>query len=123
MEIKSFRDLEVWQLSMTLVEQIYQMSESFPAAEKFSLTSQVRRAAVSIPSNIAEGHGRSGRSYRYHLGVARGSEAELQTQVELAVRLGFTSKEASASAANLASRVGMMLNRLIASLGVVDDET
>ena len=123
MEIKSFRDLEVWQLSMTLVEQIYQLSESFPPAEKFSLTSQVRRAAVSIPSNIAEGHGRSRRSYRYHLGVARGSEAELQTQVELAVRMGFTSKEASVSAANLASRVGMMLNRLIASLGVVDDET
>ena len=123
MEIKSFRDLEVWQVSMTLVERTYALSETFPVAEKYGLTSQVRRAAVSIPSNIAEGHCRSKRSYRYHLGVARGSEAELQTQLELSVRLGFTNREAIAPVANIASRVGMMLNRVIASLGVVDDET
>jgi len=122
MEIKSFRDLEVWQVSMTLVERTYALSETFPAAERFGLTAQVRRAAVSIPSNIAEGRARSNRSYRYHLGVARGSEAELQTQLELAARLGFTSKEAIVPVTNLASRVGMMLNRLIASLGVSDDE-
>jgi len=123
MEIKSFRDLEVWQVSMTLVERTYALSETFPVAEKYGLTSQVRRAAVSIPSNIAEGHCRSKRSYRYHLGVARGSEAELQTQLELSVRLGFANREAIAPVTNIASRVGMMLNRLIASLGVVDDET
>ena len=122
MEIKSFRDLEVWQVSMTLVERTYALSETFPVAEKYGLTSQVRRAAVSIPSNIAEGHCRSKRSYRYHLGVARGSEAELQTQLELSVRLGFTNREAIAPVANIASRVGMMLNRVIASLGVGDDE-
>jgi len=123
MEIKSFRDLEVWQVSMTLVERTYALSETFPVAEKYGLTSQVRRAAISIPSNIAEGHCRSKRSYRYHLGVARGSEAELQTQLELSVRLGFTNREAIAPVANIASRVGMMLNRLIASLGVGDDES
>jgi four helix bundle protein len=122
MEIKSFRDLEVWQLSMKLVERTYALSETFPAAERFGLTSQVRRAAVSIPSNVAEGHGRSSRSYRYHLGVARGSEAELQTQIELAVRLGFASREAAAPVRELAARSGMMLNRLIASLGGSDDE-
>jgi len=122
MEIKSFRDLEVWQVSMALVERTYALSERFPAAERYGLTSQLRRAAVSIPSNIAEGHGRSTRSYRYHLGVARGSEAELQTQIELAVRLGFINREASAPVKELAARSGMMLNRLIASLGDRDDE-
>ena len=122
MEIKSFRDLEVWQVSMTLVERTYALSESFPAAERYGLTAQVRRAAVSIPSNIAEGHGRSNRTYRYHLGVARGSEAELQTQIELAVRLGFTRPEATAPVKELAARSGMMLNRLIASLGVSEAE-
>ena len=123
MEIKSFRDLEVWQVSMTLVERTYALSETFPVAEKYGLTSQVRRAAVSIPSNIAEGHCRSKRSYRYHLGVARGSEAELQTQLELSERLGFANREAIAPVANIASRVGMMLNRVIASLGVGEDES
>lgn len=122
MEIKSFRDLEVWQLSMTLVERTYALSESFPASEKFGLTAQVRRAAVSIPSNIAEGHCRSNRSYRYHLGVARGSEAELQTQLELSVRLGFTNREKVAPVRDLAARAGMMLNRLIASLGVAEPD-
>jgi len=122
MEIKSFRDLEVWQVSMTLVERVYALSEKFPSAERFGLTSQLRRASVSIPSNIAEGHCRSKQSYRYHLGVARGSEAELQTQLELTVRLGLTTRESIAPARELATRVGMMLNRLISSLGVSDSE-
>ena len=121
MEIKSFRDLEVWQVSMELVERAYKLSDAFPSSERFGLTSQLRRAAVSIPSNIAEGHCRSRRSYQYHLDVARGSEAELQTQIELAVRLGFTNREAIAPVRELAARTGMMLNRLIASLGVSED--
>lgn len=121
MEIKSFRDLTVWQVSMTLVERTYALSETFPASERFGLTAQVRRAAVSIPSNIAEGHCRSRRSYQYHLNVARGSEAELQTRIELAVRLGFANREAIAPVRELAARTGMMLNRLIASLGVSED--
>ncbi len=107
---------------MELVEGIYKLSDTFPSSERFGLTSQLRRAAVSIPSNIAEGHCRSKRSYRYHLGVARGSEAELQTQLELAVRLGFTTRQGVAPARELAARVGMMLNRLIASLGVSEAE-
>ncbi len=122
MEIKSFRDLEVWQVSMTLVERVYALSERFPPAETFGLRSQLRRASVSIPSNIAEGHCRSQRSYCYHLGVARGSEAELQTQLELAVRLGLATRESIAPTRELAARVGLMLNKLIASLGVSEDQ-
>ena len=106
-------------MAMTLVEQTYSVSNAFPVSERFGLTVQLRRAAVSIPSNIAEG---SCRSYRYHLGVARGSEGELQTQLELAVRLGLASHEAIAPVVATASRVGMMLNRLIASLGVVEPD-
>ena len=109
-------------MSMELVERAYKLSDAFPSSERFGLTSQLRQAAVSIPSNIAEGHCRSKRSYRYHLSVARGSEAELQTQLELAVRLGFTTRQGVAPATELAARVGMMLSRLMASLGLTDAE-
>jgi four helix bundle protein len=94
MTINNFRDLRVWQLGMDLVETIYRLTQAFPSNEVYGLTSQVRRCAVSIPSNIAEGHTREhSKEYLYHLSVAQGSLAELQTQIEIAHRLEYLSNE------------------------------
>jgi four helix bundle protein len=94
MAINSFRDLRVWQAGMDLVENVYLLTRSFPADEKHGLVSQMRRAAVSIPSNIAEGHTREHTNhYLYHLSVAQASLAELQTQIEIAGRLRYLSPE------------------------------
>ena len=79
--IQSFRDLEVWKKSMDLAERVYVASKDFPQSEAFGLTSQVRRAAVSIPSNIAEGKAVGGQGYRRYVKIALGSDAELQTQI------------------------------------------
>ena len=99
MTINNFRDLRVWQAGMDLVEQVYRLTQDFPQAEIYGLTSQLRRCAVSIPSNIAEGHTReSNKEYLYHLSIAQGSLAELQTQLEIACRLGYASDEQAALA-------------------------
>jgi four helix bundle protein len=96
MTINSFRDLRVWQSGMELVIQIYRLSQSFPREEQYGLTSQMRRAAVSVPSNIAEGHAReSSKEYLNHLSIVQGSLAELQTQIEIAARLDFVEAEAA----------------------------
>jgi four helix bundle protein len=88
----SFRDLQVWQRGMQIVESVYRVSGGFPKAETYGLTGQLRRAAVSVPSNIAEGHGRaSTKEYLRHVAVAQGSLAEVETQLELAARLGYVS--------------------------------
>ena len=88
--LKSYRELTVWQKSIDWVEQIYQASRNFPPEEKFGLTSQIRRAAVSVPSNIAEGAARSGTGeFLQFLSVASGSLAEVETQLILAGRLGY----------------------------------
>ena len=90
MKIKTFRDLIAWQKGMLLAEKLYQATAKMPADERFGLTSQMRRAAVSIPSNIAEGHGRQSRNdYIRFLRTARGSLMELQTQLLLAENLHF----------------------------------
>jgi four helix bundle protein len=88
--IHSFRDLRVWRAGMDLVEAVYRLTESFPKHEIYGLAGQMQRAAVSIPSNIAEGHTRwHGREYLHHLSVAQASLAELETQIEIAARLGY----------------------------------
>jgi len=88
--IQSHRDLLVWQKSMDLVVAIYRITQKLPSHEQFGLISQLRRAAVSIPSNIAEGYGRqSSGSYRQFLSVSRGSLLEVETQIEICVRLGY----------------------------------
>jgi four helix bundle protein len=88
--VKSFRDLDVWRLGLDLAEATYQCTSSFPKSELFGLTAQMRRAAVSIPSNIAEGRARSStKEFLQFLSIALGSLAELETQFELAVRLGY----------------------------------
>jgi len=91
-EIKSFRDLRVWQNGMNLVEQVYRLNQTFPNYEQYGLTNQIHRAAISIPSNIAEGHTREhGNEYRKYLSVVQGSLSELQTQFEIAARLEYVS--------------------------------
>lgn len=91
----NYRDLIVWQKSMSLVEMVYTVTTSFPKEEKFGLVSQMRRSAVSIPSNIAEGSGRNSKNFlRHFLEISNGSINELKTQLEISERLGFiTSKE------------------------------
>ena len=89
-KITSHKDLKVWQESMTLVVQIYKISEDFPKHEVYGLTSQIRRAAVSIPSNIAEGAGRKGENeFTRFLYIALGSLSEVETQLEISHRLGY----------------------------------
>ncbi len=88
--IRGHRDLEVWKQAMHLALNVYEATRQFPAEERFGLVSQMRRAAVSIPSNIAEGAGRNGqKEFAHFLGMARGSLSELETQCMLAHRLGF----------------------------------
>src|SRR5207244_1516772 len=90
----SFRELQVWQRGMDIVEAVYRISGGFPKIEIYGLMSQVRRAAVSVPSNIAEGHTRSStREYLRHVSVAQGSLAEVETQLELAARLRYVTEQ------------------------------
>ncbi|MBO8093442.1 MAG: four helix bundle protein [Prosthecochloris sp.] len=92
--MNSHKDLKVWQTAMDLVEKIYLLTKSFPEEEKYGLTSQLRRAAVSIPSNIAEGAGRNGnREFIQFLYVALGSLAEVETQIDIAKRLCYVQQD------------------------------
>lgn len=94
MAINSFRDLRVWQAGMDLVEQVYRLTQAFPRQEVYGLTSQVQRAAVSIPSNIAEGHTREhSKEYLHHVSIAQASLSELETQLEIATRLKYFTTE------------------------------
>jgi four helix bundle protein len=91
-EVSHFRDLLVWQRGMDIMETVYRMTGEFPKSELYGLTGQVRRAAVSVPCNIAEGHARaSTKEYLNHISIAQGSVAEVQTQLEIACRLGYIS--------------------------------
>lgn len=88
--MKSFRELRVWQKAMDLVEEIYLLTQDFPKQETYGLISQVRRAVVSVPSNIAEGHTREHiKEYLHHLSMAQASLAEVETQLEIATRLKY----------------------------------
>jgi four helix bundle protein len=90
MSIKSYQDLHVWQNGMDLTEQVYQLTQDFPKEESYGLTSQIRRAAISIPANIAEGWGRqTSKEFQQFLRVAQGSLRELETHLLLALRLGL----------------------------------
>ena len=92
--IKSYRELEICQLSMELAEDIYKALKSFPREELYGLADQIRRAAVSVPSNIAEGFGRdSNADFAHFISIAKGSLFEVSTQLELASRLGYLSSE------------------------------
>jgi four helix bundle protein len=115
--VKSFRDLQVWQRSMELTVTIYDLTRNFPREEQYGLTNQLRRCAVSIPSNIAEGQGRlNTREFRQFLGVARGSTCELQTQLAIARALEFGKPELIDYAESLSHEIGKMLFRMLTSL-------
>ena len=115
LQIKSFRDLVVWQKAMNLVELIYALTKQFPADERYALTSQVKRASVSVPSNIAEGYGRNSTiDYIRFLRISLGSVYELDTQLELAIRLQFARVEETKDALELCAEIEKMLVALIA---------
>jgi four helix bundle protein len=116
-EIQSFRDLIVWQKAMDLCCQVYEISTLFPDSERFGLTSQLRRACVSVPSNIAEGYGR-GRTQDYlrYLDVARGSLYEAHTQLLLAKRLQIADSRQLDACLNLVGDVDRLLNALSRSV-------
>ena len=115
--LKSFRELIVWKKSMDLAVRIYRATKRFPKSEMFGLGLQMRRAAVSIPSNIAEGQSRNSRNeFRHFLGIARGSLGELDTQIELSSRLEMLKAEDTAILTNLIEEIGKMLSGLKRSL-------
>jgi len=114
MGTSSYRDLVVWQRAMDLVEDVYRYTRAFPREEMFGITSQMRRCAISVPSNIAEGKGRySRRELTQFLFHARGSLLELQTQISIAERLRYLDKSSAAHLLNRSAQVGRMLNGLI----------
>jgi|ERR1700677_365430 four helix bundle protein len=116
-EIRSYRDLRVWRDAMTLTEECYRFSKELPRDELFGLTSQVRRAAVSIPANIAEGYGRDSKgSYVSFLKIAQGSLKELETHLILAQRLKLGSFEMAGQLLSQCEAIGRMLRGLIRSL-------
>ena len=116
-DIRSYQDLEVWQMAMDLVEDCYRLTRQFPREEQYGLTSQIRRAAVSIPANIAEGYGRDMTgSFIQFLRVAQGSVRELETHLLLSGRLEFISREDLAKPLGLAERISKMLRSLIRKL-------
>ena len=115
--MKSYRDLIVWQKSMNLVTLIYKLVLELPENEKFGLTPQIKRSAISIPSNIAEGYGRNYRKdYSRFLQIARGSLFENQTQLEIAINLDFIKAENLNEIKELSIEVEKMLNSLIKKL-------
>ncbi|GJQ05041.1 four helix bundle protein [Capnocytophaga canimorsus] len=110
--IASYKDLIVWQKSVELVSKVYEITRLFPEEEKFGLTSQIRRSAVSIPSNIAEGYGRgTSKTYLQFLSIARGSLFELETQFHIARRLRFITENNEIE--YIISEISKMLNALI----------
>ena len=119
----SFRDLKVWQQAMELVEDVYRVTSRFPTEERFALSTQIRRAAVSIPSNIGEGRRRKRqRAYLHYLDIALGSQGEVEVQLEIARRLGFLAPLDHERLANPTAEIGKMLNGLIDSMQPYDSQ-
>lgn len=109
-----YKDLTAWQKSMELVKEVYCLVKKLPKEETYSLSDQMRRAAVSIPSNIAEGNGRKSLTdYARFLDIARGSEYELETQLQICVMLGYLTEKDTEKAFDLIAQVGKMLHTMI----------
>ncbi len=114
---ESFKDLVVWQRAIQLTLAVYKLTSSFPADERFGLTNQLRRASVSVASNIAEGYGRSTEGeYVQFLGHARGSKCEVETQLVISAALGFGAEQEVQQAQSLADEVGRMLVAMMQKL-------
>jgi four helix bundle protein len=119
MGVANYKELEAWQVAMTLVEQVYRLTANFPDGERFGLTNQLRRAAVSVPSNIAEGQGRRLRKqFAMFLRIARGSTQEVETQLLVASRLGFAPKDQFAPILQTCESTSRLIAGLIRSIEV-----
>lgn len=117
MPVRNYQDLIAWQKAMELVKLTYRLSKSFPREEQFGLTAQIRRAVVSVPSNIAEGQGRrTTKDFLRHLSIAYGSLRETETQNLIAEMLGFISADESREVIDKCGEVGRLLNGLVSSL-------
>jgi four helix bundle protein len=117
MAVRNYSELIAWQKAMDLVEGIYSATKQFPKEEIYGLTSQIRRAAVSVPSNIAEGQGRkSTNEFLHHLSIAYGSLREVETQVLIAERLHYLGREGISHLLELSAEVGRLINGLSHSL-------
>jgi four helix bundle protein len=117
MAVTYYRDLLVWQKAMDLVVEIYPISARFPREEQFGLTNQIRRSAVSVPANIAEGHGRFHTAEFLHfLSIARGSLSETETHVQISLRLSYLRSDELHAVDELIQHTGRLLNGLINSL-------
>ena len=113
----SYRDLIVWQRAIAMVTEVYRATQSFPREETYGLTSQLRRSAVSVPSNIAEGQGRISKAeFRQFLGIARGSLLEMETQIVIASNLGYISRSNADRLATTSGEVSRLLHGLMQSL-------
>jgi four helix bundle protein len=111
--MKSFRELRVWQQAIDLVEKIYLLTQNFPKQETYGLMSQLRRAVISVPSNIAEGHTREHiKEYLHHLSMAQASLAEVETQLEIGVRLDYISRNQLSKVLDEISGLGKQLYAL-----------
>ena len=118
MAVQSYQELEVWKVAMDLATECYRVTKAFPKEELYGLTSQIRRAAISVPSNIAEGHGRTGSREFFHcLSIAQGSLSELETQIEIAARLSYITSEQKTRCLEVAAETGRIMNGLLNSLG------
>ena len=114
---ESYRKLHAWQKAMLLAEEVYRVVRELPRSEVFGLSQQLRRAAASVPSNIAEGYGRMHRAeYAHHVSMARGSLFEIETQVTLAVRLKLLPRQAAVKVWLIAQETGRILHALLRSL-------
>lgn len=117
MAVQSYRQLVAWQKAMELVKDVYEITKNFPKEEIYGLTSQIRRAAVSIPSNIAEGQGRdSTKEFLHHLSIAYGSLMETETQILIAENLNYLNAEKSNLILEKSAETGRLINGLIRSL-------
>jgi four helix bundle protein len=115
--ITSHKDLLVWQRSMDLVETVYRLTGNLPSSEQWGLISQMRRAAISVPSNIAEGYGRQATGeYRHHVSIGRGSLIELETQILLARRLQYLKPAETDSVLKEIEEISRMLATLVSKL-------
>ncbi len=121
-KVRSYRELAAWQKAISLVTEIYKASQDFPKEEIFGLTSQIRRAAVSIPSNIAEGQGKlSRKEFIYFLGNSRASLMEVETQLIISQNLDYLGKDGLNSLLALSAELGKILNGLLSALKAKTD--
>lgn len=117
MDVKSYKDLEVWQKAMDMVVMCYQITKSFPKSEVYGLAGQLQRAAVSIPANIAEGRERKhSKEFVQHLSIAYSSPAEVETHIQIAQRLSYVGSENAKQLLEKTSEIGRMINGLRKSI-------